>query len=163
MVVSDSFRFPACNFIKKKAPGKMFICEFCKIFKNIFRQKESTKSRGLRCSVGPWVAWVRGYVGCVSQNFTWVAWVTWVKIFFMWVNILRVSYFLQGLRGSNIFLRGSNFFAWVQNFLRGSLRGWQFFAWVTIFCVGLKKSCNVSLKQISTTKLCCFYISCVEF
>ena len=49
--------------------------------------------RGLRGNVG--------YVGCVGQFFTWVAWVTWVKIFFTWVNILR------GLRGSNIFLRGS--------------------------------------------------------
>ena len=39
VAASDSFRFPACNFIKKKAPAKMFICEFCKIFKNIFRQK----------------------------------------------------------------------------------------------------------------------------
>ena len=35
----DSFRFPACNFIKKMAPAKMFICEFCKVFRNIFRQK----------------------------------------------------------------------------------------------------------------------------
>ena len=33
---SESFRFPACSFIKKETRGKMFICEFCKIFKNIF-------------------------------------------------------------------------------------------------------------------------------
>ena len=39
VAASDSFRFPACNFIKKETPAKMFICEFCKIFKNIFRQK----------------------------------------------------------------------------------------------------------------------------
>ena len=39
VAASDSFRFPACNFIKKETPTKMFICEFCKIFKNIFRQK----------------------------------------------------------------------------------------------------------------------------
>ena len=33
---SDSFRFPACNSIKKETPGKMFFCEFYKIFKSIF-------------------------------------------------------------------------------------------------------------------------------
>ena len=38
VAASDSFRFPACNFIKKETPAKMFICEFCKIYK-IFRQK----------------------------------------------------------------------------------------------------------------------------
>ena len=31
-----SFRFPACNFIKKEATARMFFCEFCKIFKDIF-------------------------------------------------------------------------------------------------------------------------------
>ena len=30
------FRFPACNFIKKETPAKMFFCEFCKMFENIF-------------------------------------------------------------------------------------------------------------------------------
>ena len=39
--VSDGFRFPACNFIKKEIPAKMFFCEFCKIFKNIFWQNTS--------------------------------------------------------------------------------------------------------------------------
>ena len=39
MAASNSFRFPACNFIKKGTPAKMFICEFCKTFKNSFRQK----------------------------------------------------------------------------------------------------------------------------
>ena len=39
VAASDSFRFPACNFNKKKTPVNMFICEFCKIFENIFRQK----------------------------------------------------------------------------------------------------------------------------
>ena len=56
---------------------------------------ESGKSRRLRGDVG--------YVGCVG---------VWVK-------------FLRGLRGSNIFLRGPNFFAWV-------------FAWVKIFNVSPK-------------------------
>ena len=32
----ESFSFPACNFIKKETTGKMFFCEFCKIFKGIF-------------------------------------------------------------------------------------------------------------------------------
>ena len=41
VAASDSFRFPACNFIKKETPAKMFICEFCKIFKNIFWQNTS--------------------------------------------------------------------------------------------------------------------------
>ena len=39
VAVSDSFRFAASKFIKKGNPVKMFICEFCKIFKNIFWQK----------------------------------------------------------------------------------------------------------------------------
>ena len=39
VAASDSFRFPASNFIKKETPEKMLICEFCNIFKNIFRQK----------------------------------------------------------------------------------------------------------------------------
>ena len=38
---SDSFRFPACNFIKKEIPTKMFFCEFRKISKNIFWQNNS--------------------------------------------------------------------------------------------------------------------------
>ena len=38
VAVSDSFRFPACNFIKKEIPTKRFFCEFCKTFKNIFWQ-----------------------------------------------------------------------------------------------------------------------------
>ena len=41
VAVSDSFRFPPCNFIKKEIPAKMFFCEFCKIFKNIFWQNTS--------------------------------------------------------------------------------------------------------------------------
>ena len=36
---SDSFRFPACNFIKTETPAMMFSCEFCKLFKNILWQK----------------------------------------------------------------------------------------------------------------------------
>ena len=32
-----SFRFAACNFIIKETTAKMFVCEFCKIFKdNLF-------------------------------------------------------------------------------------------------------------------------------
>ena len=41
VAASDSFRFPACNFIKKGTPAKMFFCEICKIFKNIFLQNTS--------------------------------------------------------------------------------------------------------------------------
>ena len=41
VAASDSFRFPACNFIKKETPEKVFFCEFCKIFKNIFWQNTS--------------------------------------------------------------------------------------------------------------------------
>ena len=41
VAVFDSFRFPACNFIEKEIPAKMFFCEFCKIFKNIFWQNTS--------------------------------------------------------------------------------------------------------------------------
>ena len=32
----ESFSFPACNFIIKETMAKMFFCEFCKIFKDIF-------------------------------------------------------------------------------------------------------------------------------
>ena len=39
MATYDSFMFPTCNFIEKETPAKMFIYEFYKIFKNIFRQK----------------------------------------------------------------------------------------------------------------------------
>ena len=35
---SVGLRFPACNFVKKETPVKMFFCEFYKIFKNIFWQ-----------------------------------------------------------------------------------------------------------------------------
>ena len=41
VAVSDSFRFAACNFIKKEIPAKMFFYEFSKIFKNIFWQNTS--------------------------------------------------------------------------------------------------------------------------
>ena len=39
VAASDSFRFPACIFIKKETPGKMFFCEY--LFKNIFWQNIS--------------------------------------------------------------------------------------------------------------------------
>ena len=48
MAASDCFRFPACNFIKKDTWVKMFICEFCKIFKNISWQ-----------STSGWRTWIR--------------------------------------------------------------------------------------------------------
>ena len=35
----QNISFRACTFIKKETQAKMFICEFCKIFQNIFRQK----------------------------------------------------------------------------------------------------------------------------
>ena len=38
---SAGLRFPACNFVKKETPAKMFFCEFYKIFKNIFWQNTS--------------------------------------------------------------------------------------------------------------------------
>ena len=36
VAASASLRFPACNFVKKENPAKMFSCEFYRIFKNIF-------------------------------------------------------------------------------------------------------------------------------
>ena len=36
VVASVGFRFPACNFINKETPERMFCCEFCQPFKNIF-------------------------------------------------------------------------------------------------------------------------------
>ena len=41
VAASSSLRFPACNFVKKETPAKMFFCEFYKIFKNIFWQNTS--------------------------------------------------------------------------------------------------------------------------
>ena len=41
VAASDSFRFPACSFIKKGTPVKTFFCEICEIFKNIFLQNTS--------------------------------------------------------------------------------------------------------------------------
>ena len=38
VAASDSFRFPSCNFIQKETGAKMFICEICKFFENIFWQ-----------------------------------------------------------------------------------------------------------------------------
>ena len=38
VAASDSFKFSACNFIKKETPAKIFFCQFGKIFKNIFWQ-----------------------------------------------------------------------------------------------------------------------------
>ena len=36
VVAPERFRFPAYNFIIKKTTTKMFFCEFCKVFKDIF-------------------------------------------------------------------------------------------------------------------------------
>ena len=36
VAASASLRFPACNFVKKENPAKMFFCELYRIFKNIF-------------------------------------------------------------------------------------------------------------------------------
>ena len=36
VAASEGFRFPACNFIKKGTPEKMFFFEFWKNFKKIF-------------------------------------------------------------------------------------------------------------------------------
>ena len=36
MADPESFKFPASNFIIKETTDKMFFCEFCKIFKDIF-------------------------------------------------------------------------------------------------------------------------------
>ena len=38
---SAGLRFPACNYVKKETPAKMFFCEFYKFFKNIFWQNTS--------------------------------------------------------------------------------------------------------------------------
>ena len=44
---SEGFRFPACNFINKGTSGKMFCCEFSKIFKKIFSFDRTPPSRRL--------------------------------------------------------------------------------------------------------------------
>ena len=36
VAASDSFRFPACNFIKKEILAKMFFCEFAKFLRTYF-------------------------------------------------------------------------------------------------------------------------------
>ena len=41
VAVSDSFRFPACSFVKNGLQQRHFFCEFCKIFKNIFLHNTS--------------------------------------------------------------------------------------------------------------------------
>ena len=41
VAAADSFRFPASSFIKKETWAKMFIFEFCEIFKNVFCQNTS--------------------------------------------------------------------------------------------------------------------------
>ena len=41
VAASDSFRFPAWNFIKNETPAKTFLSKFCKIYKTIFWQNVS--------------------------------------------------------------------------------------------------------------------------
>ena len=41
VAASDRLSFLVCKFIKKGIPAKMFFCEFCKFFKNIFWQSSS--------------------------------------------------------------------------------------------------------------------------
>ena len=67
-------------------------------------------------------AWVRGSVGYMSQIFTWV---TWLKIFFMWVIIFT-------------------WVVWVK----------YIFAWVKIFCVGLFVGCSFYVGWEGQTFLC---------
>ena len=70
-------------------------------------------------------------MGCVV---TWVAWIALVKLLRGLRRLRGLKYLLRGrgLRGSNIFLRGSKFFAWV-----------NFFTWVNIFLRELKISVRV--------------------
>ena len=81
---------------------------------------ESAKSRGLRGLRAS--NFYEGRVSYVGQN------IFYVGLYFTWVIIFYVGYvsqtFLRGLRGSNIFFRGS-------------LRGSKYFSWVNFFCVGL--------------------------
>ena len=70
--------------------------------------------------VGNWVAWHRGCVVCVSQIFTWIARVTWVKIFFKWVIIFTCVAWVKYI------------FVWVKFFCVSP----DFFSWVKIVYVG---------------------------
>ena len=83
------------------------------------------------------------YVGCVGQIFTWVAWVTWVKIFFTWVAWVRIF-----LRGS---LRGSKFFTWIQNFCVSQIlfTRWYYFTRLVLSRQILTKPCLTSLVFLS--------------
>ena len=63
VAASNSFRFPACNIIKKETPAKMFICEFCKIFKNIIRQKHLRMTASCVCL---WI--LRSFSGHLFQR-----------------------------------------------------------------------------------------------
>ena len=45
--------------------------------------KELAIERSLLNRMGCIITWVRGCVDCVGQIFTWVEWVTWVKIFLL--------------------------------------------------------------------------------
>ena len=47
VAASEGFSFPACNFVKKVTPEKMFGCEFCKIFRSIFSFDRTPTSRWL--------------------------------------------------------------------------------------------------------------------
>ena len=87
--------------------------------------KESAKSCRLHGNVsytGTWFTWVSG---CVVIFFMWVAWSTWVKIFFLRGSTFYVGHnFHVGCVSQLYFCVGQN-----------SLREIIFITWVKIFCV----------------------------
>ena len=71
----------------------------------------------------------------MGQIFTWVAWVTWVKIFFTWVIIFMWVGWVKIT------------FAWVKIFCMGLSVGQNFLLGSNNFCSG--QFLEVSLKKIS--------------
>ena len=49
MAASKGLRLPAGNFVKKETPEKMFLCEFCKIVKNIVSFDRATPDECFLC------------------------------------------------------------------------------------------------------------------
>ena len=73
-------------------------------------KNEYAKSRGLLGNVGYVSAYgLRGCVCYVGPIITWVAWVTWVKIFFTWVALVKYIF--------------AWVFAWDKNFCLGQFLG----------------------------------------
>ena len=100
--------------------------------------KELAIERSLLNRVGCIITWVRGCVDCVGQIFTWVEWVTWLKIFFTWVIIFSwVKYIFVWVQNFCIgfFLRGSAFFTRWDYFSILQLMKWAFF--LSVFLSGL--------------------------